>query len=506
MPHSSISALIPSDRKRSFKKAAYSTALRCGGTKKADLVPALGHRYSAQGVQVVAPTCTEMGYTRCLCTVCAAAVKVNYVAPLGHDFQRVGASITKKCSRCGLIEGSTPGITTPTQPSGGNYSLDEPIEPVEPDALPEEPAAVSEGEPETTTPLRHRGAALATTTEEHSYIYAGGKLLRETISDGTTTKTLDFTYDNVGMPYTLIYNDGTTTATYYYITNLQGDVMYLVDASGNEVAAYDYDPYGKVITATGAMAEINPLRYRGYYYDSETGFYYLQSRYYDPEISRFINADSYASTGQSYLGYNMFAYCNNSPVLHSDPSGEILVTTVILIVSIAVGVTVAAVTAYESRKAGCDWADTAFYSLGNGLCAFTAVYSFGMTAYNVYLNFCAINAVASTSDSATTVYPPNDGFSGTPESVTLPARTTVERYGSPNGRYVAPVGTPPEALSLPPDKVGTSPDYYALLAPIEVQAGTAAPWFNQPGGGTQYILPDSITNLVRSGKMILLPY
>ena len=145
--------------------------------------------------------------------------------------------------------------------------------------------------------------------------------LRETITEGSTTTTLDFAYDNVGMPYCLIYNDGTTTTTYYYITNLQGDVMYLVDASGNEVAAYDYDPYGKVITATGAMAEINPLRYRGYYYDSETGFYYLQSRYYDPEICRFINADSYASTGQGVAGCNMFAYCLNNPINRIDTCG-----------------------------------------------------------------------------------------------------------------------------------------------------------------------------------------
>ena len=166
----------------------------------------------------------------------------------------------------------------------------------------------------------HRGAA--TEIEEiHQYIYAGGKLLRETITEGETTKTLDFTYDNVGMPYSLIYNNGTTTATYYYITNLQGDVMYLVDASGNEVAAYDYDPYSKIITATGDLAEINPLRYRGYYYDTETGFYYLQSRYYDPEICRFINADGYSSTGVGFLGYNMFAYCNNNPIAFTDDNG-----------------------------------------------------------------------------------------------------------------------------------------------------------------------------------------
>ena len=146
-------------------------------------------------------------------------------------------------------------------------------------------------------------------------------LLRETITSGSTTKTLDFRYDNVGYPYALIYNNGSTTATYYYITNLQGDVMYLVDSNGNQVAAYTYDPYGKILSATGAMAEINPLRYRGYYYDAETGFYYLQSRYYDPNTCRFINADGYASTGQGLVEYNMFAYCLNNPMDYSDYTG-----------------------------------------------------------------------------------------------------------------------------------------------------------------------------------------
>ena len=89
------------------------------------------------------------------------------------------------------------------------------------------------------------------------------------------------------------------------------------------VASYTYDPWGKIISSSGTLADINPLRYRGYYYDSETGFYYLQSRYYDPEIGRFINADSYASTDATgLLSTNMFAYCENDPVNRSDPSGE----------------------------------------------------------------------------------------------------------------------------------------------------------------------------------------
>ena len=120
------------------------------------------------------------------------------------------------------------------------------------------------------------------------------------------------------MPYVLKYN-GTV---YYYITNLQGDVISIVDGSGAVVASYSYDPYGNVLTATGTLAETNPLRYRGYVYDTETRLYYLQSRYYDPSIGRFINADSYASTGQGVLGHNMFAYCNNSPANFCDPGGK----------------------------------------------------------------------------------------------------------------------------------------------------------------------------------------
>ena len=114
--------------------------------------------------------------------------------------------------------------------------------------------------------------------------------------------------------------------------------LYRSDASGGSytgtlVAKYAYDPFGQVLSVTNAsgtaisptaanVANYNPFRYRGYYYDTESGFYYLQSRYYDPEICRFINADQYASTGLGFLGCNMFAYCNNNPVMQADPSGE----------------------------------------------------------------------------------------------------------------------------------------------------------------------------------------
>ena len=160
--------------------------------------------------------------------------------------------------------------------------------------------------------------------EKHDYLYVNGQLLRETITGNGETRILDFRYDNAGFPYALIDHRGSAVTTYYYITNLQGDVIYLVDEKGNEVAMYTYDPFGKVVYSDGSMAEINPLRYRGYYYDNETGFYYLQSRYYDSAICRFINADCFVSTGQGFLGCNMFAYCNNSPTNGVDPTGHFI--------------------------------------------------------------------------------------------------------------------------------------------------------------------------------------
>ena len=88
---------------------------------------------------------------------------------------------------------------------------------------------------------------------------------------------------------------------------------------------YVYDSWGKKLSTTGTLATTlggdQPFRYRGYVYDNETGWYYLQSRYYDPTTCRFISADVYLSTGQGVLGHNAFAYCLNNPVNCSDSSG-----------------------------------------------------------------------------------------------------------------------------------------------------------------------------------------
>lgn len=170
-----------------------------------------------------------------------------------------------------------------------------------------------------------------TVTETYDYVYNGDRLSQvkkttsTTTSSGTTsaTDTLNFTYDANGTPMSVKYN-GTM---YYFVTNLQGDVTAILNTSGTAVASYTYDAWGNILTTGGSMAStlgtLNPLRYRGYVYDTETGLYYLQSRYYNPIRGRFINEDAFASTGQGLLGNNMFAYCNCNPVNNADMDGLI---------------------------------------------------------------------------------------------------------------------------------------------------------------------------------------
>ena len=107
------------------------------------------------------------------------------------------------------------------------------------------------------------------------------------------------------------------------VKNQQGDVEKVISADGTILASYTYDAWGNVLTSEGSLATANPIRYRGYYFDTETSLYYLQSRYYDPAIGRFINADNYATTYKTSTGVNMFAYCLNNPANCKDDGGEL---------------------------------------------------------------------------------------------------------------------------------------------------------------------------------------
>ncbi len=120
--------------------------------------------------------------------------------------------------------------------------------------------------------------------------------------------------------------------TYYFITDTLGNINGILNSSGNLIVRYVYDAWGNVTTTDMASTtessiamENNPYLYRGYFYDAESGLYYLQSRYYNPQWGRFISADdvSYLLSESQYTNGNLYVYCNNNPVMYTDPSGHL---------------------------------------------------------------------------------------------------------------------------------------------------------------------------------------
>ncbi len=169
-------------------------------------------------------------------------------------------------------------------------------------------------------------------TETTDYTYDNsGRLIREfssktDYSNTTTTRELIFLYDESGIIGVMYSYNGATAAPYFYRRNLQGDVTAIYDREGNRVGEYAYDAWGNCTILSGASNDLvsnNPIRYRGYYLDSETGLYYLNARYYSPQWRRFISPDSTEYLDpESVNGLNLYAYCGNDPVNYADSSGN----------------------------------------------------------------------------------------------------------------------------------------------------------------------------------------
>ena len=167
----------------------------------------------------------------------------------------------------------------------------------------------------------------------HAYVVDGTKIISETYGNVLLT----FIYDEKNTPIGILYRENSYEEgkfdEYYFTKNLQGDIIGIYDVTGAIVASYAYDAWGNhfVYNATGEIVEeeqtnfignINPFRYRGYYYDTESDFYFLNARYYDPEVKRFINADTkISSVGGDINGYNLYSYCFNNPIKYDDSMG-----------------------------------------------------------------------------------------------------------------------------------------------------------------------------------------
>ena len=188
-----------------------------------------------------------------------------------------------------------------------------------------------------------------------------GRLIAENIDKtfhgvGTESSKIVYLYDEsgiIGMQYT---NSTTaTTNTYYFLRNLQGDVVAIYDTTGNKVVEYSYDAWGNCTiesaTTNYPLAHANPIRYRGYYYDEATKLYYLNARYYNPQWRRFISPDDTAYLDpETPNGLNLYAYCGNDPVNYADPSGHSLtavIATIGLFIGLTAGLGYAAYTDYQ---------------------------------------------------------------------------------------------------------------------------------------------------------------
>ena len=171
------------------------------------------------------------------------------------------------------------------------------------------------------------------------YTYLGSSLVYQVTNKGQSDEeSLYFYYDEAGIA-AFSYKSAehpTDNGLYYYIRNPQGDILGIVDRTGTLIARYDYSAYGEYklvwvpeevpsaqIQRNNRVRNANPFDYRGYYYDTETGLYYCQSRYYDPEVDRWLNVDNQLSgISGDIKGYNLFVYCFNDPVNLSDTSGN----------------------------------------------------------------------------------------------------------------------------------------------------------------------------------------
>ena len=172
--------------------------------------------------------------------------------------------------------------------------------------------------------------------QRHEYTLEGMKILSEKVYDANENEIalLVYLYDEANAPIGFMYRDSSDAKAefekYLFTKNIQGDIIGIYNTAGAEVVHYDYNAWGETVNITfeagyNHIVQINPFRYRGYYFDSESGFYYLNSRYYDPQIKRFINADGigYLGAGDELQSYNLYSYCENNPVMGYDPMGTL---------------------------------------------------------------------------------------------------------------------------------------------------------------------------------------
>ena len=358
-----------------------------------------------------------------------------------------------------------------------------------------------------------------------AYYYDVGNLVAERRTTGNISSWLYYLYGVDGIAG-FRYNN----TTYLFRKNIQGDVTHIYTESGTLVGQYAYDAWGNCATLqdTNGIATLNPFRYRGYYFDQENDLYYLQSRYYDPETCRFVNADDISYLDPEAIGgLNLYAYCGNNPVMGVDLDGyspvwwnpfswfdnvsnigKIIIGAVAFIAAVALTIATGGALA------------PMFMTLGIGLISgtliggFSAVISskgdwsqFGKGAFDGFSDgmlWGGIFALAGATIGAIkyAVKGGQGAVSGTTRMTTIKKGQTFDRFGSEYGKFITDVGTPASKLALPATNSGVKITLQATRN-FRVFTGIVADGFGGTGGGVQYVLRYSIKTLLKKGWLII---
>ena len=192
------------------------------------------------------------------------------------------------------------------------------------------------------------------------YLLDGNKIIKEI---KPTNKEIYYHYNEKEELVGFNYN----AKEYFYIRDITGNITNIIDSNGTIKVSYEYDAWGKVINIDGDedLIEINSYLYKGYYYDKETQLFYCNSRYYSPELCRWISPDSIEYLDpQSINGLNLYCYCMNNPINKYDPSGHFAISAALFIGTIVVGALIGGGTAaYSSIKKGDEWYEVALKTL-----------------------------------------------------------------------------------------------------------------------------------------------
>ena len=361
-------------------------------------------------------------------------------------------------------------------------------------------------------------------TYDHNGRLIGEKHTEEYKSSPSIYRELIYLYDESCIVGFLFKKNG-TESIYYYDRNIFGDVVGIYNGQGARIVKYSYDAWGNctISEATDSeIATINPIRYRGYYYDKETNLYYLNSRYYSPEWRRFISPDD-----TSYLdpetpnGLNLYCYCGNNPVMGYDPYGTFdlweflrgvgnIVTgtlaigagVIVLIggagvgMLIVSGITVAAgVLSLNNGIADTVGSFTGYNYMSDGL------FNGNTTAYNWYSGITSIMASIGTAICGNFIkkeYFMRGAISGTEGKSILQPGMELDRYGLKYGRFLTNPGTTPGQLNLPASN-NLVLNHYKVLKPFKVATGIV-----EGGGGFQYFTWRSVHRLIQMGYLAII--